>query len=60
MRAQQSEIMVAGEMMANKGGFGFFTTYNPGYAGRTEIPDALKSQMRPLAMTVPNFRIIAK
>ena len=49
-----------GTEIALDGRMGIFVTMNPGYAGRTELPESVKALFRPVMCIVPDLQQICE
>uniref|UniRef100_A0A3Q3ETL8 Dynein axonemal heavy chain 11 n=1 Tax=Labrus bergylta TaxID=56723 RepID=A0A3Q3ETL8_9LABR len=60
IRAKKKSFLFLDQDIVLKPSVGIFITMNPGYAGRTELPENLKALFRPCAMVVPDTELICE
>ena len=60
IRMKKSDVTIEGTTVALVWTAGAFITMNPGYLGRSELPEGLKALFRPITVMVPDLILICE
>ena len=60
IRAGKKRFVLEGSEVALDATCGVFITMNPGYLGRSELPEGLKALFRPITVVVPDLELICE
>ncbi|KAM3182244.1 hypothetical protein ACTXT7_012779 [Hymenolepis weldensis] len=60
LKAKATVFQLDGQETALNSRIGYFITMNPGYSGRTELPESVKTLFRPVVVIVPDFEYICE
>jgi len=60
IKAHAERFTLQGDEISLDPTCGVFITMNPGYLGRAELPESLKTLFRPITVVVPDFELIAE
>ena len=60
IKAQNHSVTIEGTEVSLKWTAGAFITMNPGYLGRSELPEGLKALFRPITVMVPDLILICE
>ena len=60
IRAKQDDVTIESDTVSLDRSAGVFITMNPGYLGRSELPEGLKALFRPITVMVPDLVLICE